>query len=287
MKDKHKSDHKRKRVRIVLFAVLISFASIFCFLELGVVYTANTWEHFSPKYEKTDVTAVLAKEELSEEDYYLLYRQTGLTQIAIDELRAKNLYGKILEIQDFFFSDYKIRKNHFNVFTYQEELQNAYAPMTLVQDGDIVVTGTTRVSWLRYGHAALVIDGQNRTILESVGVGTKSEINPIECLSMMANFIILRPKVAAEIKNEVVSFAKDNLVGVPYRLTVGLFFKKYNATKIEKTQCAHLVWYVYKKYGIDLDSNGGWLVKPQDIANSPHVEVVQVFGFDLDRLWSL
>ena len=40
-----------------------------------------------------------------------------------------------------------------------------------------------------------------------------------------------------------------------------------------------------KKFGFDLDSNGGWLVKPQDMALSKHVEVVQTFGFNPDTLW--
>ena len=45
------------------------------------------------------------------------------------------------------------------------------------------------------------------------------------------------------------------------------------------------VWYAYKKFGIDLDSTGGAVVKPRDIANSNQGEVVQAFGFDLDKLW--
>ena len=46
-----------------------------------------------------------------------------------------------------------------------------------------------------------------------------------------------------------------------------------------------LVWYAYQKFGLDLDGNGGALVLPFDLANSSQMELVQVFGFDPDRLW--
>ena len=75
------------------------------------------------------------------------------------------------------------------------------------------------------------------------------------------------------------------MLGIPYRLTTGILSKKYKKT-LTQSQCAHFVWYAYKKFGIDLDSNGGGLVKPQDIALSDKVDVVQVYGFDLDKLWS-
>ena len=34
-----------------------------------------------------------------------------------------------------------------------------------------------------------------------------------------------------------------------------------------------------KQYGIDLDSDGGIIVTPTDIANSPYLEVVQSYGY--------
>ena len=84
----------------------------------------------------------------------------------------------------------------------------------------------------------------------------------------------------------MIEFAYNNLLGIPYRLATGILSKKYNPDKLKGTQCAHLVWYAYKKFGVDLDSNGGAIVKPQDMALSDKVEVVQAFGFYLDKLWS-
>lgn len=39
----------------------------------------------------------------------------------------------------------------------------------------------------------------------------------------------------------------------------------------------------YRAAGIDLDSNGGWLVTPKDIAYSEELELVQAYGFDPER----
>lgn len=51
------------------------------------------------------------------------------------------------------------------------------------------------------------------------------------------------------------------------------------------TQCAHLIWRAYAQFGYDLDSNGGWIVTPKDLANCPDLEVVQVYGMDPDDPW--
>ena len=160
------------------------------------------------------------------------------------------------------------------------------APMAQLEPGDILVTSTTRVSWLRYGHAALVVDGEaaRPMVVESISPGSKSTFNYASDFSKLANFMVLRPTVDEATKAEIVEFAKTELVGIPYRFTLGIFYKKF-PEKIRVSQCAHLVWYAYMKYGYDLDSTGGGVVKPQDMVLSEHVEVVQSYGFDLDDLW--
>ena len=45
------------------------------------------------------------------------------------------------------------------------------------------------------------------------------------------------------------------------------------------------MWQSYRQFGLDLDYNGGALITPKDLANSPDVDIVQVFGFDLEKLW--
>jgi len=83
----------------------------------------------------------------------------------------------------------------------------------------------------------------------------------------------------------ITSYATENMADIDYGLIVGLIPGKANAD-IAKTQCAHLVWYVYNQFGMEIDSDGGWLVTPCDIANSPIFEVVQVYGVNPDEIWS-
>ena len=169
-------------------------------------------------------------------------------------------------------------------FVYMENI-HVRAPMVPLEDGDIIVTAASRFSWWRFGHSGLVVDGWQRQTVESISPNSVSRIEPADDFATRANFMILRPKVDEETKKQVVEYAKTQLVGLEYCLTVGVLSPKYTE-ELEKTHCAHLIWYAYKKFGWDLDSNGGGIVTPQDIANSPHVEVVQVYGFDLDALWS-
>lgn len=274
----------KKRIAIVLVALLLFVASVLGALQLGVVYTERSWTHFKPDYEKIEISEILYKTELSEEDYQTLYKQTGLTKIGVDGLLAEGRRQKIISIQEYFFKEHEIYGDHFAPFTYIEKTKG-HAPFAALQDGDIIVSATTRVSWFRYGHAALVVDGRQGIIAEAFSPGSESSLNSVTTFDYLANFLILRPKVDAEVKQRVVQFAKEELVGIPYRMTTGVFSKKFNEDSLTGSQCAHLVWYAYKKFGVDLDSTGGGVVKPQDMANSEHVEVVQAFGFDLEKLW--
>ena len=282
-----KKSKKRVRLCIVLCAVLVFVCAVLGTLQLGSWYTGRRWEQWSPDYEKTDITGILKQETLSESDYETLYRQTGLTAIAIDDMRT-SAHGmrQILAVQKFLFEKHEVTSRKFTIFTYMEEMDE-YAPLAYLQDGDIIVTSTTRVSWWAYGHAALVVDGADGVIVESLSPGTKSQLGTVkQSFAYLGDFIILRPKIDAKTKAQIVEYAKENLVGLPYQMTTGIFTKKYSNKPLKTTQCAHLVWHAYKKFGYDLDSNGGAVVKPQDIARSEYVEVVQAFGFDLDELWN-
>ncbi len=280
--DKAKKTTK-KRWRIIALAVVLFVGAVLGFLQIGSMYTEKTWSKFHPDYAQVDLTPILEKATLTDEDYETLYRQTGLTKLGIDGLREQNRLDRILLIQTYFFKPQTVYVDHFNPFTYSEEIKDVI-PMAQLEDGDILVTSTTRVSWLRYGHAALVVDGKNEVVVESISPGTSSTFNDAADFSKLANFMILRPKVDEATKADIVKFAKTELVDIPYRFTLGIFYKKY-PEEIRVSQCAHLVWYAYKKFGYDLDSTGGGVVKPQDMVLSDHVEVVQAYGFDLDDLW--
>ena len=267
----------------IFLCFILFFSALFGVLGLGCVYTKNSWDFWSPDYEKMDISAILEKTELSNSDYEILYNQTGLTRLAIDDYITAQQQTEILRTQAFFFRKHKVSPERIAPFSYIEYIEE-YSPMAILKDGDILVTATTRVSWFRYGHAALVVDGNNGVILESFAPGQNSSLGYSLAFSDLANFIVLRPKTSDSVKAQVVEYAKSYMLDLPYSMTTGVFSKKF-PDKIEKTQCAHLVWYAYKKFGLDLDSTGGGVVKPRDIANSDKVEVVQAFGFNPKNLW--
>lgn len=273
-----------KRLGIILLSAVLFVCATLGVLQLGSIHSHAGWEYFFPEYEKVDLQPLLDKTELTAEDYEVLYRQTGLTKLGIDGLIEEGKERKILQIQDFFFKEQEVIVDKFSLFTYMEKI-NDHAIFAELEPGDILVSSTTSVSWWRYGHAALVVSGESGLIVESIAPGTNSKINYASSFNDIRDFMILRPKADAQTKAKVVDYAMKNLIGIPYSLTAGIFTPKYAET-LKSSQCAHLVWYAYKKFGIDLDSTGGRVVKPRDMACSPEVELVQAYGFDLDKLWN-
>lgn len=268
----------RKLKTFIFFSAVIAVISIV--LQYGV-YANHKSGAWTPDYEMCDILSVLEKKNFSEEDYEILYAQTGLTKTAIDELVSAGKTEKILRIQKAFFTEYEWVNEPFAPFTCSDRL-NEVIPLAELEDGDIIITPNSHFSFFKTGHVALVVDAANGRILNATGYGNKSGLEDITELSCRPGFLILRIKAEKEIRNAVVEYAKDNLTGLKYSLLSGIFEED---GKITKTQCSHLVWYAYNHFGIDLDSNGGLFVWPNDISNSTELEVVQVYGMDPEKLW--
>lgn len=281
---------KRKRTLcIVLCVIFICITALFCFGRIGCLYSDTTLRFWRPDYPQTDISALLEKELLTEKEYELLYRQTGLTKLGIEDMRHdEEGRSKILQIQECMFRDYDLITRNFGLFTYTEELgtrtEEQFCAIAKLRDGDILVSSSMYVAWWRLGHSALVVDGEEERILEAIKPGYKSEISHVDVYSYRVNFILLRPKLSETVKANVVEYAKKELVGVKYSLFTGIFNKKFT-TQPKTSNCGHIVWRAYKEYGVDIDANGGKLVLPKDIYRSEYMEVVQVFGLDLDKLW--
>lgn len=267
----------------MVLAVLLTFVALLGYVYLGSVVQRAREIHWTPAYEKEDVSSLLYKAERSEEDYEKIYEQTGLTKLGVDGLIERKLYARIGIIQENYFATYEKRCRQFAPLTYAEYI-NGSIEFTSLQDGDIIVSDSIFCSWFRCGHAALVVDSVQGRILCAMEMGKNSDFDWISQFDHFARFMVLRPKASKETKAQVVEYAKKNLVDLPYRLTTGIFTAK-NAETLIGTQCAHLVWYAYRQFGVDLDANGGMLVLPQDLANSNEVELVQTFGFDPQTLW--
>lgn len=273
-----------KKIIFAIVAAVIIGAILLTCLGMEIAFlVADKVECWRPDYEMEDLSGVLEKTGLDDNDYDLLYRQTGLTALGIDRMLARGEEGKqrILEIQEDFFTEHEVKNDLFAPFICTDHLDE-HVSYAFLEDGDIIVTSSTHLSGWRMGHSGLVTDAEEGSILQANAVGDTSRLGSMRDFSDRVNFMILSPKVDADTKAEVCKYAEENLIGKVYDPTAGVFSSK---NKVERTQCAHLVWYAYNAFGIDLDSNGGLVVTPKNIANSPLVEVVQVFGLDPAKLW--
>ena len=284
---------KTRFVRIS-FIILAAAAGLVILLILSMA-AVEPMAHIYPDYPMADLGPVLQKDTFTEEDYRLLYLQTGLGKPAVDEImeRYSDWRERLLRFQrDFFRSiDFICEKN--SPVSREESIIDENGNYTHgtdlapVHDGYILVTKSSHTYGWRNGHAALVVDARNGKTLESVVLGQNSAIQGIEKWTVYPNFMLLRPKGATYGEmQKVAQTALELLHDIPYDLTVGIFSPKSAARdKIKGTHCSHLIWQAYMYHGYDLDSDGGMLVTPKDIANSPKLEIVQVYGVDPREIW--
>jgi len=286
MKRKNKGNIKL----IVLTAALLIGAAVSVVLLLENL--ASKDGHFTPDYGKVDLDQLM-EHGISKEEYEVLFLQTGLGQGAIDQIMANspNFMKELEKHQKNFFEENNYEVNRITVITGEEQSVDEEGKgisrfeIQDMEDGDIFISLSTHSLGWRHGHAAIVVDGEKGITLESVVLGRDSEIQHYQKWERYPAFIQLRlneegKKVLGELGQSVgkaaTQKALEKLDGIPYGLLTGLPGKY--SKDIKKTQCAHLVWYAYKELGIDLDSDGGWLVTPYDIANSELLQVVQIYG---------
>lgn len=279
---KRKRMHPLKRAVIIVFAVVFALAAVFAFFMICDAVAHNT-ARTVPNYPRQDLSAVLAKEEWSDEDYDLIYRQTGLTRAYFEGLDARPDEEFILRCQNdlFFEGEYEHDADTFG--TAHDYFPDEYFAMVELEPGDVLISASVHTMGWKNGHAALVVGGSS--VLQAFGVGTVSDIVSPSWFRRAANFMVLRPKLEKSETDRVVSWALENMNGVEYSLFTGIFSPKDQTDDPRDTQCAHLVWQAYYACGYDIDSTGGPVVSPKNIANSDLFEVIQVNGFDLDTLW--
>lgn len=248
--------------------------------------------HYTPDYPMENLEQYLEKEELSKEEYMLLLRQTGLGKAAVDELRKRGETEKIQELQQDFFGDVEVCCEANTIISREELLdcmpQENVAEIPVVEEGDILITFNCHVLGWRVGHAGIVVDAENRLTLEARVLGSDSAVLSLEHWRSYPSFAVLRLRgISREERQEIAEYARTHLEALPYQLTAGILpftVKSEGEEVIPGTQCAHLVWYAYKQYGYELDSDGGSIVTPKDLFDSPLLEVVQIYGMDVRKL---
>lgn len=290
--------NKSYKRRIAVLAVLLGFLLLLLAFVSALYVASFTCERSArvlPSYERTDVSGLFAKEVWTENDIDVLYHQTGLGEPALRALKEQsNGASRLLEYQNAFFYKGELIHDMAAITTPHDRHANGYAaPLAPIENGDLVLSSACHTFGWRNGHASIVVNAKYRSTLESFDPSSASGIGNLGWFLESSNFLVLRLKkeVREELgidPAEVAKAAVENLCGIAYDLTVGVLSPKdqcKDGRTPTKTQCAHIVWQAYKNFGLDIDSNGGAVVVPRDIARCDYFEVVQVNGFDPDRLW--
>ncbi|MBD5636596.1 MAG: hypothetical protein HDP28_02070 [Clostridia bacterium] len=286
----------------VLLGVLVFSAALIIACLIADAVCERT-AHTTPSYQKEDITEIADKSGTwTDEEIDFLYRQTGLGKSALLTMKSEIVYendefvplsSRLKVFQDALYYEGETEHELVADVSKRDLMKEFLAPIAPLEEGDIFVNSSTHTLGFRNGHAAIVLD-EDGTVLESFELGRDSSVttNGHKWFAESSNFIILRLKdlntgevADKDLRARIAREAREKLKGIPYSLATGIFSKKDQGTSPKVTHCSHLVWQAYKNFGYDIDSNGGRVVTPRDIARSPLFEVVQVYGFDPEKLW--
>ena len=258
----------------VIYCIAAAYVSSLFYIE-GLAYSA-------PAAERCDLGGIVRKSSynaLTNEDYEFIYSQTGLGRSAVQSLDSLE---RLYDYQESYFAEVDFRCKANSPVSCEERVQNSKILLAPLEDGDILVTNASHVFSWRNGHAAIVTNAAEGKTLEAVVIGTNSKPQNISKWTSYPNFAVLRLKGAdRETRAKIASAAAEYLDDVPYNAFIGLYPMKYsNISAVKGTQCAHLVWLAYAAYGYDIDSDGGLIVTPRDIAKSELFEIIQIYGIN-------
>ena len=282
--------HKAKKAgKVLLWAAVVLVALVLLWLFLQYVIP-HFHKPFRPDYGRIDLSSILAQDTLDQGDYQVLYTQTGLGKVAIDDLRAQGQAGvdQILATQAAFFeppgegscSPLGITTREHRFWDEDGHMLLA-APLAPLKEGDIILSFSTHTAGWTHGHAGLVIDPERGTTLESVVLGSPSGRMGVDHWRSYTTMMVIRPKADDATRHRVVELAEEYLDDIPYSLLSGVFGDKFQPLDgPHNAQCGYLPWYAWMAVGIDLDGDGGRVVAPPDLAMSDRVEIVQIYGID-------
>lgn len=226
---------------------------------------------------------------LTTEDYEIVMSQTGLGKSAFDSLIFQGRMDKIEDYREYYLLDKEFYCYREGVFACHESIMDSNGeftdnpPFADIRNGDIIVTLSIHSLGWRHGHAAIVVDAEKGLCIQANMVGEKSGYGYVNTWKDFPMVALLRVKdESSEKTEEIAKFADDNLRGLPYSLFSGIVTGRNSEKVPYATQCAHLVWYAYYHFGIDISPQGGRIITPYDFLKSEKLEVVQVYGSILE-----
>lgn len=226
---------------------------------------------------------------LTTEDYEIVMSQTGLGKSAFDSLIFQGRMDKIEDYREYYLLDKEFYCYREGVFACHESIKDSNdefidnPPFADIRNGDIIVTLSIHSLGWRHGHAAIVVDAEKGLCIQANMVGEKSGYGYVNTWKDFPMVALLRVKdESSEKTEEIAKYAEDNLRGLPYSLFSGIVTGRNSEKVPYATQCAHLVWYAYYHFGIDISPQGGRIITPYDFLKSEKLEVVQVYGSILE-----
>ena len=274
-----------KRVRRAVIFAVVFFAGG---LSLGLwTYSCEASAHREPAVKQVNIVPILEKKNWSGTDYALLTAQTGLAEEVLAALEEQGRREELLTLQEEYFRQITICCDPNSILSREEyvvdEQGHQVKGMSIpyVEEGDILITFCSHAFGWRNGHVGLVVDAKDRLVLEAQVLGTPTLITSLDHWECYPSFLVLRLEGADRAERAAIAaYALETLVDVPYRLTAGIWRGRTTkgADTLSGTQCAHLVWYAYYQFGYDLDSDGGLIVTPRDLAESKNLKIIQKYG---------
>jgi uncharacterized protein YycO len=261
---------------------------------LIVIYCLSSFyvqksDYYAPPYNKIDISSLLEKRTFSDEEYAILYAQTGIAKPIIDEIKYTNDFkSRMLEYQNYYFSNVSVKSKPMSPVTFYDVSEDENNKPTKLfelapyKNGYIFFHKSTHTFNWRHGHVGLVVDAKHGKVLESLEPGTTSILQDAEKWTYFPTFRMMRLKdTSIKQMDEIAAYAKEHLSDIPY----SIFSLKNKKNDYSTTHCSLLIWQAFYKFGIDLDSNKGIFVSPKDLASSDYLETLQVFGVNPNKKW--
>ncbi len=281
--------HSGKMKKKILFIISATLVVALCLPVFYCEITVDGNMYCAPSYPREDISYLLDGRELTEDDYKLIFYQTGLGKRSTDELLGSGKSEIILEYQNDFMSDKNVKCIREVITTCMEYTVNdeniptAGFMLAPYKKGYVFAMLSSHTLGLRHGHAGLVTD-VNR-VLEAPMIGVDSREFTANEWRSYPTFVMLRLKDVSDGElAEIAVKAQEDLTGIKYNILAGIINK--HGTEIPPTtHCAHLVWYAFYNCGYDIDKNGGRIVSVTDISECDKFEVIQIYGLNPDLYW--
>lgn len=285
-------NYKRQKKITKFISVILIICIVFLSFDFVASEITDKYAYEDAETNTAEWTAVnkklLANEQLTSEDYEIIFEQSGLGKPAVDTLVSENRISDIEYYRDYYLKDKDFTCIRTAIFAKHEAVTDNTGKRILnpdfasLENGDIIITLSIHSLGWRHGHAAIVTDAQTGETAQAVRVFEKSDFGTVWEWNDFPLVAVVRVKDIDEAtQNEVADFVKENMIGIPYALSAGIIGGKDTEADLFTTHCAHFVWYAYKCFGIDLDENGG-TITPKELLHSDKLEIVQIYGNIMD-----